>query len=189
MIQLALSILCNLLQVPANVAYFMNTVCDLIVQNFTNSTFPKIRILSTSILCYLKEKVDECYLELSEKDVKIIIDMVLSSLSDPTAFLRSITLIKTMHVIVKSSELNAQKFISQGLLSAISQILSFDDFNVQEEILLLLWTLASHPNLVNNIKHEDSLIKSAESFKVSGIHNLATASMCALWDIEEQEKG
>lgn len=129
LIQLALSILCNLLQVPANVAYFMNTVCDRIVRNFTNSADYKIRILSTSILCYLEPKLtlDRYHLDLKNKDVRFMIDLVITSISDFSIIFHPIALLRALHMVVKVSESNAQKFISQGLLSVLSELIASYD--------------------------------------------------------------
>lgn len=189
LIQLALSILCNLLQVPANVAYFMNTTCDRIVQCYTNSTDPKIRILSASILCYLEPKftLNQYHLELKNEDVKFMIDLVLTSISEYSIIFYLFPLLRALHMIVKISESNAQKFISQGLVSIFSKLIATSDSVIQSEVILILWTLALYSTEM--IKSEINLLQIVESLKGSDDHRLATASMCTLWDINEQLKG
>lgn len=192
LIQLALSILCNLLQLPANVGYFMNTVCDRIVRSFTNSSDHKVRILSTSVLCYLEPKLelDRGHLELKNNDAKFMIDMVLTSiLKCDIMFFDPIALLRALHMIMKISESNAQKFISQGLMSVLFELITTNDNVIQREVILILWTLASYSTFIAIIKSESNLLELVDILKGSDDPNLATVSMCALWDINQQEKG
>lgn len=190
LIQLALSILCNLLQVPSNVAYFMNTVCDQIVSCFTTSTDPKIRILSTSILCYLEPKLTSDYhLELKNEDVKLMISLVQSSISEYSIIFHPVPLLRSLHMVMKISENNVKKFISQGIMPMISKLIATCDSIIQEMIILSLWTLASHSTFVETVKFDVDLLRVVDSLKASDDHNLATASLCALWDIDEHSRG
>lgn len=190
LIQLALSILCNLLQVPSNIAYCMNTICDRIIQCFINSTDPKIRILSTSILCYLEPKVDKkCNLELSDGDVKLMIDLVQNSLSESSVFLHSVSVLKAVHVITKNSESNAQRFVSKGLMLLFPKLITICDSSIQVEAILILWTLASYSSILESVKNNTDTLEIVESLKDSKDSDLATACACSLWDIKEEAKG
>lgn len=178
-----LSILCNLLQVPVNVAYFMNTACDKIVQYFVNSTDPKTRILSVSILCYLEPRsiLNQDLLELRSEDVKFMVDLVLASISEGSSFLRPVSLLRALHAIVKISETNGQKFISQGLMSVTTSLVAECDSDIQKEVTLILWTLASYSTL----KPEINLHRVVDNLKGS---HLATLCTCALNE-QSKERG
>ena len=182
LVQLTLSILCNLLQVPANVAYFMNTECDRIVQFFTKSNDSKTRILSISVLCYLESKftLDRHHLEIKRDDIRFMIDLIQTSISECSAILRPVSLLRALHVIVKISETNGQRIISQGLMPVISGLVESHDRAVQKEVILILWAVASYST------SEFDLSRIVDSLK-SGL--LVTANKCALWDISEQSKG
>lgn len=184
MVQLTLSILCNLLQVPANVAYFMNTECNRIVRYFTKSNDLKTRILSISVLCYLESKftLDRYHLEIKNDDVKFMIDLVLTSISECSIILRPVSLLRALHVIVKISETNGQMFISQGLIPVISGLIETHDSAVRKEVILILWTVASY----STFRSEFDLCRIVDSLKGG---QLDTANICALWDISEQSKG
>ena len=185
LVQLALSILCNLLQVPANVAYFRNTECDKIVEYFTNSTDPKSKILSTSVLCYLEPKsvLHWHHLELKEECVKFMVDLVLDSISGSN-LITLVSLLRALHAIVKISEINGRKFISQGFLSIIFDLMATHNNIVQNEVILILCTMASY----STIKSDINLRRIMDSLKGSDLVS-TTASICALWDIDERSKG
>lgn len=190
LIQLGLSILCNLLQVPSNVAYFMNTVCDQIVSYFVTSTDPKIRILSTSILCHLEPKLPSDFqLKMQDGDVKLMISLVPLSTTENSIMFHPVSLLASLRKIVKISESAAKKLISQGLASVISKLLANSNSILQREMILLLWAIASYSSLVEIIKSEVEMLAVVSSLKGSDDHQLATASMCALWEISEQSKG
>lgn len=191
LIQLALSILFNLLQVPINIAYFMNTLCNKIVRNFINSTDAKIRILSTSILCYLEPRLalDQYHLDLKNKDVEFMIDLVVTSVSEFSIIFHPVALLRALHTIIKLSEITAQKFVSQGLVPVLSKLIAVCDCAIQKEVILILWMLASYSTCMTTIKSESNLLKLIGSFHTHDDPHLVTAHMCALWDINEQLKG
>lgn len=168
----------------------MNTVCDQIVGYFTTSTDPKIQILSTSILCYLAPKLPpDIQLEMETTTVKLMLDLVPDSIAHEGIIFHPAPLLASLCMITKFSETNAKKFISQGLLSMISKIIANCDVILQREIVLILWTLASYSAFQEAIKLEVDLLGIVHSFADSDDHQLATASMCALWDINELPKG
>ena len=190
LIQVGLSILCNLLQGSSNVAYFLNTVCDQIVSSFTTSMDPKIRILSTSVLSYLepKHKLDY-HLELKNEDAKLMIDLVLDSISKYDIIFHPVPMLRSLHMIVNISESNARQFISHGLLTVISKVIETCDNTLQSELILILWTLASYSTFVEEIKSEVNLLSVVSSLKDKDDHLLSTASLCALWNINEESRG
>ena len=185
MVQLLLSILCNLLQVPVNIAYFITTECDKIVQYFSKSTDLKTRILSVCILCYLKVRltVDRSHLEVTNEDAEFMVNLILASISEGGISLRPISLLRALHAVVKVSETNACKFISGGLVSIISDLVATCDKDIQKEVLLILWTVASYSSLKSEVNLSD-IVNSLEDN-----YDLTTLSMCALWDINEQSQG
>ena len=190
LIQLALSILCNLLQVSSNVAYFLNTVCDQIVRGFTTSMDPKIRILSTSILSYLEPKLKlDYHLELKNEDVKLMLSLVLNTISKYSIIIHPVPMLRSLHVIMKISASNAKQFVSHRLLAIISEIIETSDKIMQRELVLILWTLASYPTFVEMIKSEVNLLGIVSSLKDRGDPILSTASMCALWETNEESRG
>lgn len=190
LIQLTLSILCNLLQVPSNVAYFTNTVCDQIVNVFITSTDAKIRILSTSILSYLVPRLKlEYHLELRNEDIKLMIDLILSSISDYSIIIHPVPLLRSLNMIMKLSESNVKQFMSQGLMSLICKLVEINDSIIQREIILILWTVASCSTFKETIKSEVNLFKVLSRLKASDDYHLATASLCALWDMIEESRG
>ncbi len=190
LIQVALSILCNLLQVSSYVAYFFNTVCDQIVSSFTTSTDPKIRILSTSVLSYLGPKLKlDYHLELKNEDVKLMIDLVINSISKYSIIIHPVPMLRSLHMIMKISESNARQFISHGLIAMISEIIETCDNILLRELVLILWTLASYSTFVEEIKSEVNLLRVVSSLKDKDDDLLSTASVCALWDIDEESRG
>ncbi len=190
LIQVALSILCNLLQVSSYVAYFLNTVCDQIVSSFTTSTDPKIRILSTSVLSYLGPKLKlDYHLELKNEDVKLMIDLVINSISKYSIIIHPVPMLRSLHMIMKISESNARQFISHGLIAMISEIIETCDNILLRELVLILWTLASYSTFVEEIKSEVNLLRVVSSLKEKDDDLLSTASVCALWDIDEESRG
>ena len=188
LIQLALSILCNLLQVPSNVAYFMNTICDQIVSCFATSMDPKIRILSASILCYLEPNLTlDSHLQLKSKDVELMISLVQGSISEYNIIFHPAPLLRSLQMVMKT-ENNAKKFISQGIIS-IFKLIATCDSNIQREMIMSLWTLASYSPFIETVKSDVDLLRVVNSLKASDDHNLAAASLCALWDIDEDSRG
>lgn len=190
LIQLGLSILCNLLQVPSNVAYFFNTVCNQIVSGFTTSMDPKIRILSTSVLSYLEPKLKlDYYLELKNEDAKLMISLVLNTISEYSIIIHPVPMLRSLHMIMKISESIARQFVSCGLMAMISKIIGTSDKIMQRELVLILWTLASYPTFVEMIKSEVNLLGIVSSLKNGDDQVLSTASMSALWEINEESRG
>ena len=190
LIQVGLSILCNLLQGSSNVAYFLNTVCDQIVSSFTTSMDPKIRILSTSVLSYLEPKLKlDYHLELKNEDANLMIDFVIDSISRYDIIFHPIPMLRSLHRIVNISESNARQFISHGLLTAISEVIETCDNTLQRELILILWTLASYSTFVEEIKSDVNLLSVVSSLKDKDDHLLSTASLCALWNINEESRG
>lgn len=186
LIQFALSILCDCLQVPSNVPYYMNMECEKIVQYFTNSTDPVIRVTSILILGCLESKLtadQRHHLRLQSQDVQLVIDMLLESISSDNTFSSPIPMLKALQNAIKAERGNAQTLVSQGIFPTASHALAADNSNVQRETILLLWILACIPNYAEKFRAHSNLIHALQSLQGSSDSNLALASTCALWDI------
>lgn len=186
LIQLALSILCDCLQVPSNVPLYMNTECDKIVQYFTKSTDPDIRVSSIFVLGYMESKltVDQRHhLQLQSQDVKFVTDMLLESISTGSTFSSPIPLLKALQIAIKAEQRNAQTLVSQGIFSTAYNALAADNNDVQRETILLLWILACIPTYAEKARAHSNLIHALQNLQGSSDPKLALASTCVLWDI------
>lgn len=183
---IALSILCNCLQVPANVSYCMNTKCSDIVQCFINCNDPQVCVFAIFVLSYMEKKLtveQRRHLKLQSNEVTFIIALLLSSISCESTFLSTIPLLKAIQMTINADRENAYQFLTQEILSTASHALAADDSDLQREMILMLWTLASTPACMERIRAHFELFHAMTNLQSSGDHDLALLSMCVVQDI------
>lgn len=183
----ALSILCNCLQVPANVSYCMNTKCSDIVQCFTNCSDPQVCVFAIFVLSYVEKKLtveQRHHLKLQSHEVTFIIASLLSSISSERTFLSATPLLKAMQMTINAERENAHQFLTQGILSTASHALATGDSDLQREMILMLWIMGSAtPACMERIRGHFELFHAMKNLQSSCDHDLALLSMCVVQDI------
>ena len=190
LILVALSTLCNCLQVSANVSYCMNTKCDSIVRYFVTSTHPLVHLFSTIILAYLDRKLSteehDNYCKLKSNNIKTMLDL-LTKLN--SSYVSVVSLLKALQVLLSVDKDNIVQFLNEGILIALSDILVNSDFTTMNEVLMTVWLVAADPTGLISIKSHSELIKSLNNLNAIGYndHNIALILNCLLWDIAESK--
>ena len=186
LILVALSTLCNCLQVSASVSYCLNTKCDSVVRYFVTSTHPLIHLFATIILAYLDGKLTteehNKYCRLQNNDIKTMLDL----LTKPdTSYVSVASLLKALQVLLSVDKNNIVQFLSKGILIALSNMLINSDFTITNEVLMTVWLLAADPTGLNNIRAHSELKKSLNDLHGYEDHNVTLILKCLLWDIAE----
>ena len=188
LILVALSTLCNFLQVSANVSYCLNTKCDSIVRYFVTSTHPLIHLFATIILAHLDGKLTteehNKYCKLQNNDIKTMMNL----LTKPdTSYVSVASLLKALQVLLSVDKDNIVQFLSEGILIALSDILINSDITITNEVLMTVWLLAADPTGLSSIRAHSELIKSLNDLHGYEDHNVALILNCLLWDIAESK--
>ena len=188
LILVALSTLCNCLQVSTNVSYCMNTICDTVIRCFVTSTHPLVHLYAIVIIAYLERKLTkeehDSYCKLKSNDIKTMLDLLAQS---STLYLSITSLLKALQVLLSVDQDNITQFLSEGLLTVLSDILVSSDCPIMNEVLMTVWLIATNHTSVISIKTNSKFIKSLNNLKDSDDYNVSLILSCLLWDIGESK--
>lgn len=184
--QLALNTLFNCLQVSSNIAHYMKTDCDQVVQHFTSSTNFNIRITATFILSFMERKLlvsQRHHLRFSDPDPLIVLEKLSQSLLTENIYSSPISLLKGLQSAIVAEHKNVEDFTLPELLSIISEAMASANSDVQREAIILLWKLSSIPPYTEKIKLNVGIIKTIQNLQGSDNPTVALASTCVLSDL------
>jgi len=180
-----MSTLCNCLQIPANVAYCMNTKCDSILWYFITATNPQLRIVAILMLSYLEKKLTmeqiSIYSKIKPSDVTTIEALLIESNYSQDSYWSTVSLLKALQAFLTLYSDPIVVFLQEGILSTLFDLLSTDKYTLLVQVLTTIWTIGIHNSAVIRSQHD--FLCRLKSLQASEDDDVTLVAMCALWDI------
>ncbi|XP_065885531.1 uncharacterized protein [Dysidea avara] len=176
---------CPSSEVPANVAYCMNTKCDSVLWFFITATDLQVRVAAVLMLSYLEKKLTSEQISIHSKihssDVKTIVALLVESHVNQDSYWSTISLLRALQAFLKLYSDSSVIFLQEGILSTLFDMLAINECALLVEVIRTIWVIAANDPAVVRFQHD--LLCSLKSLQASDDNDVALVTTCALWNI------